>query len=171
MTPQILEFLGNFVPPTGSVIEIGSLHVNGSARGAITHKHWLGTDMRPGAGVDMAVPAAQLPTYFGPIFDTVVCCETLEHCENWREVFLILVGLATPGSGVVVITTPSPGFPRHDYPGDYWRFTLDDLLYLAGSCSVIASGKWKDGAGYPGAGVIFRNTGRVEPHIVVTAVL
>ncbi|MHB8392889.1 MAG: class I SAM-dependent methyltransferase, partial [Acidobacteriaceae bacterium] len=128
MTPQILSFLEHVAISADNVIEIGAMNVNGTARSVIQHKHWLGTDMRAGRDVDWVVAADKLPTYLGAVFDAVVCCETLEHCEDWRPVFRALVALAKPLTGVVVITVPSPGFPRHDYPGDYWRFTQADLV-------------------------------------------
>jgi hypothetical protein len=34
-----------------------------------------------------------------------------------------------PG-GLLLITTRSPGFPQHDHPSDYWRFTREDALEI-----------------------------------------
>jgi len=36
------------------------------------------------------------------------------------------VSVITPG-GYLLLTTRSPGFPYHGFPGDYWRFTRDDM--------------------------------------------
>jgi len=55
-------------------------------------------------------------------FDT----ETLEHTENWRTVIDEMKCVLRPG-GLLVLTCRGPGFPRHEYPQDFWRFTLDDF--------------------------------------------
>jgi 2-polyprenyl-3-methyl-5-hydroxy-6-metoxy-1,4-benzoquinol methylase len=73
--------------------------------------------------VDVVVDivAAQLGT-----FDLVLCAGTLEHMQDWRGAICSMRRHLAPG-GLLLLTTVSPGFPLHDYPSDYWRFTLTDM--------------------------------------------
>lgn len=112
------------------VLEAGSYNVNGSIREVVTpfRPHvYLGIDPRPGPGVDVAMDMADAVVLFREgAFDAVLCCETLEHVEAWRSLVLALKVLVAEG-GIVFLTTRGPGFPYHEYPGDYWRFSCDDI--------------------------------------------
>lgn len=124
MTPQLLTWLSELPPFHGSVVEIGAYNVNGSARDHLGHSHWLGTDMRPGPYVDWVIPGERLGRLLGPVFQGVVCMETLEHCEDWAGV-LQSAWECLSYTGVLVLSTPGHDFPKHDYPHDYWRFSLE----------------------------------------------
>lgn len=113
----------------GDVLEIGSFDVNGSIRPAFADTarfhSYIGLDMRDGPGVDIKAKGDSLPFEDGR-FDVIVTCEMLEHDDRFwttlRECWRVL----RPG-GHIVITTRGILFPRHDYPSDYWRFTIDGL--------------------------------------------
>lgn len=150
MTPTVMAFLAK-AGPQGSVLEIGSYNVNGTARDAIRHASWLGVDMREGPGVDLVADASALPLEYGA-YDCVVIAECLEHCEDWRAVLsegwrCLRIG------GTLAVTTPAPGFPRHDYPSDYWRFTAGDWWNIFRAHSVHEIDQWKV-EGIPGSGII-----------------
>jgi hypothetical protein len=53
----------------------------------------------------------------------------MEHVENWQAAILAMKRLVKVG-GYVLLTTRSPGFPLHEYPGDFWRFTKDDMQLI-----------------------------------------
>lgn len=118
------------------VIEAGAYDVNGSVRPhveALGPHEYIGTDMRPGPGVDIVIDAANLP---GPVghADVVISTEMLEHAADWRSAVRGLVD-ATAEGGVLVLTTRSAGFPVHGYPDDYWRFSVEamgEILRAAG---------------------------------------
>lgn len=116
--------------PSTRVLEVGAYNVNGSVREVIEPqgpREYIGTDMRLGPGVDVVCPAEDLANIVTPgTFQLVVCCEVLEHAERWREVVHVLKSMTAPG-GVLILTTRSPGFPLHEYPGDFWRFTPADM--------------------------------------------
>lgn len=111
------------------VLEVGSLDVNGSPRWIIEllePESYIGVDMRLGPKVDLICNACNLVAIFGAeSFDVVVSTEMLEHAEDWRKAVSNMKRVLTPG-GLLLITTRSPGFPLHDYPGDHWRFTAQD---------------------------------------------
>jgi SAM-dependent methyltransferase len=108
------------------VLEIGSLDVNGSPRNHILPlgpKKYVGIDTAPGKGVDLVLDGSTAREYFGEsAFDIVLCCEVLEHAENWKAV-VSTAKRVLRHEGVLVFTTRSPGFQYHPYPVDLWRFT------------------------------------------------
>ena len=115
------------------VLEVGSLDVNGSPRWLIellAPTSYVGVDIRPGPKVDRICDASELVATFGAeSFDVVVSTEMLEHAEDWRAAVSNMKRVLAPG-GLLLITTRSPGFPLHDYPGDHWRFTREDALEI-----------------------------------------
>lgn len=116
-----------------NVVEAGAYDVNGSVRPFIMSMPpavYIGTDMRPGPGVDRVVDAADLASTLGHGFaDLVVTTEMLEHVRDWRTAMDGLVSVLAE-NGVLVITTRGPGFPLHDYPEDHWRYTTEDMRMI-----------------------------------------
>jgi SAM-dependent methyltransferase len=131
MVPGILDFAkrmrqAHAIEP-GNVLEVGSYNVNGTIRDVFQAgaASYLGVDMAPGPGVDVVMNAHDIAYNFRPsAFDTILCCETLEHdLRPW-----ITVGhmrsLLKPG-GHLLVTTPTFGFPEHRYPIDCYRYGED----------------------------------------------
>lgn len=110
----------------GRVLEIGSQDVNGSPREHFKDAvEYIGIDMQKANGVDVVMNAAGALEKFGDnAFDTIVCCEMLEHDLNFPDTVRQMHRMLKP-SGTLVITTPTFGFPLHRYPRDYWRFGED----------------------------------------------
>ncbi|TXH59108.1 MAG: methyltransferase domain-containing protein [Desulfurellales bacterium] len=123
------------------VIELGSLDVNGTIRDQVAvlkPTEYVGVDLRGGAEVDVVcdVCSGFLRDYYGQ-FDFVISTETLEHVQSWPLFVHEMKRLATPG-GHLLLTCRGPGFELHEYPGDYWRFTPDDLQQAFDDCEVVA---------------------------------
>jgi SAM-dependent methyltransferase len=121
----------------GRVLELGSRDVNGSIRPAFTDvarfPEYVGLDIEPGSGVDIQGVSHHLPFHAG-YFGVVVTCEMLEHDPAFWITFAECQRVLRVG-GWLLMTTRAFGFPRHDYPNDYWRFTTDGIeaaLRLAG---------------------------------------
>src|SRR3990167_4743713 len=112
------------------VLEVGSLDHNGGIRDAVMNwepAEYVGVDMMEGPGVDRVCRVEDLENVFGPeSFDVVVATELLEHVRGWKMAVHNLKAVLKVG-GLLVVTTPSPGFPYHGYPHDYWRFTREDF--------------------------------------------
>lgn len=112
-------------PTDARFLEIGSRDINGhpERRGIYT-----GLDRIGGPNVDIIGDGHALP-FDREVFDYVICAETLEHdTAPWltaNEIYRV-----TKHGGLVIVTVPGIGFPRHDYPSDYWRFTTDGLSLL-----------------------------------------
>jgi len=121
------------------LVEAGAHDYNGSVRGvyeAMGPASYTGTDMEPGPGVDLVCPAEKLPCVLGEAgADVVICTEMLEHAEDWRGAAAGLARVLAPG-GLLLLTTRSPGFPYHPHPGDFWRFTVDDMDGIAEACGL-----------------------------------
>ena len=136
MMPKIYEFVKG-LGLKGKTLDVGSMNINGCVRDLFPD--YIGLDMRPGQNVDIVAVASKMPFADGE-FDNVVCLEMLEHdaspFESIREMRRVLkVG------GSLVIAVPSYGFPRHDFPSDYWRFSTDGVgVLLAGMDDIKVSG-------------------------------
>lgn len=115
------------------ILEIGARDINGApARRTAFH---FGCDLIVGQGVDVQADGHALP-FAENYFDFVICAETLEHDQApWitaQEMFRV-----TKQGGLVIVTVPGIGFPRHDFPSDYWRFTEDGLALLFADFTIM----------------------------------
>ena len=136
-TPSCLAFIKDHLTESDirgrSVLEVGALDVNGSARAIVTAfgpTSYLGVDMQDGPGVDEVCSAEGLIARFGADrYDVVFSTEMLEHVFDWRSVLHNLKGVLKPG-GLLLVTTRSYGFGYHAYPYDFWRYQLDDMRVL-----------------------------------------
>jgi SAM-dependent methyltransferase len=121
------------------VVEAGAYNYNGSARDALSvhgPASYLGTDAQPGPGVDLVYPAEKLPDVLGEDFaDVLVSTEMLEHAEDWRGAVTGMVRTLAPG-GLLLLTTRGPGFPYHPHPGDFHRFTVEQMDGIAAACGL-----------------------------------
>ena len=131
MTPTILNFiertLMNRLRPTDKVFELGALDFNGSVRSVIQQKvsHYHGVDKQSGPGVDQTINADEdLANIGSGQFNCVICCETLEHTPNPWYITEQLKRVIADG-GLLLISTPTYGFPLHRYPIDCYRFGED----------------------------------------------
>ena len=110
----------------GKTLDVGSYNVNGCVREFFDD--YVGVDMREGPNVDIITTANNLP-FENETFDNVLCLEMLEHDARFWESIKEMYRVLKP-NGSFVITTRSNGFPNHDYPYDYFRFSKDSLISL-----------------------------------------
>lgn len=96
--------------PFYKVIEIGSRDINGGVRDLFSHAVYIGVDVAPGPGVDRVADGATWEP-MGDV-DCVVCCETLEHAANAREIVRNCVKMLDKG-GTLIITAAGPGRDPH----------------------------------------------------------
>jgi SAM-dependent methyltransferase len=112
------------------ILEVGSRNVNGSLRDFITQfspNSYFGIDMEQGQGVDYVLSIHNLTRKFGQEkVDLLICTEVMEHVQDWQEAILEMKLFVKIG-GSILLTTRSKGFKRHEYPADYWRYSLDDM--------------------------------------------
>lgn len=153
MTPSIIDFVKSktsHIESFGNVLEVGSYNVNGSVRDVIKPRSnsYLGVDIVEGPGVDRVVADLEELLNEEGRFDTIACCETLEHTLNPIRMVEQTRMLLKPG-GLLLITTPTFHFPLHRYPIDCYRFGEDAyrLVFFKGM-EVLSLEHVKDNYGY-----------------------
>ena len=142
MHESVMKFVDEcceIIRPEGSrVVEIGSRNINGSPRSVLAkyQPDYTGIDMEAGPDVDVIHDCTQLvlpningkSEYFWDFVELVICCEVLEHVEKWDWMVAGLKRMLNLPGSWLILTTRSPGFPRHEFPNDFWRFKQSDLL-------------------------------------------
>lgn len=111
----VSQSLNNWTRPSAgglSVLEFGSLDINGSVRSILEplSSEYIGVDMQAGPGVDVVGDAE---TYRPDGHqDIVVCCEAFEHTPRWREIIINSFEILRPG-GLFVATMAGEGRSPH----------------------------------------------------------
>lgn len=123
----------NFIKKTGRVLEIGSKDINGSARDIFPDaKEYIGIDSERGFSVDKILNAHDILKVWKPsTFDIVICSEMLEH-DDAPWVTIDAMKKVVKKGGVLIVTTPTFGFPIHRHPKDYFRYGQDafeDIIF------------------------------------------
>jgi SAM-dependent methyltransferase len=92
-----------------SVLEVGSLNINGTVRDFFNATEYLGIDVAPGAGVDLVMQGQDI-TFAKNSYDIAVSAECFEHNPYWKETFKNMVKVAKKA---VIFTCASDGRPEH----------------------------------------------------------
>lgn len=109
MHPEAYDFVRHALGEI-SVLEVGSLNVNGTVRDLLPHVNWIGIDRIAGAGVDIVADGATFDTPYR--FDLIICCEVFEHAENWRTIVSNISRLLN-STGRFIGTAAGPGREAH----------------------------------------------------------
>jgi hypothetical protein len=125
------------------IVEFGSMQVEAGQpndlRPLFTGREFVGTDLRPGPGVDRVEDLRALSFGDGEV-GTALCLDTLEHCADPLAAARELRRVVSPSHGTVLISSVML-MPIHAYPSDYWRFTPEGLrLLLDGFQDVDVAG-------------------------------
>ena len=115
---------------SGHVLDIGSFDANGRPEWSIRDlfTDYIGLDMRVGPNVDTVCSSHHLP-YPDSFFDAVLCLEMLEHDSNFYRTISEAYRVLKPG-GHLLLTARANGYPPHNHPSDYWRFTKEGFGVL-----------------------------------------
>lgn len=93
-----------------SVVEIGSLNINGTVRDFFTDPtQYAGLDLIEGKDVDVVMPGKD---YQAQGIDTVISTECFEHDRDWKKTFENMTRMVR-GGGMVIFTCASDG--RHEH--------------------------------------------------------
>lgn len=114
MHQQALDFVAAHAIglPAASVLEIGSLDINGSVRPIFSATpRYHGLDLVAGPGVDEVADAAEWCPPDEP-FDVVVSAEVLEHAPRWVDV-LETAWAALAAGGTLLMTCATDPRPPH----------------------------------------------------------
>lgn len=99
-----------------SILEIGSRDINGGIRDLFPGWHFTGIDSSPGPGVDIVADGGTW-TGDGHVFDIVICAETFEHAQNWKDIIKNVYFLLKYG-GKFAGTAAGIGRPPHKCSGE-----------------------------------------------------
>lgn len=108
------------------VVEFGSRDVNGTVRDLFVTDRYHGIDIEPGPGVDEVANAVIWSPAINETPDCVVCCEVLEHTEDWRLIVYAAYDALDPGGLFVVTCATDPRAPHSASDGGALR---DDEHY------------------------------------------
>lgn len=116
MHPEAFAFVQKNIPARpGFVLEIGSRNINGSVRQLFAAAvSYVGLDLVDGDGVDVVADASTWQT--SRTFNTIVCCEVLEHTDVWREI-IAKCGELLDAGGSLILTCAGPGRKPHGAHG------------------------------------------------------
>ena len=111
-----------------SVIEVGSMDVNGSVREYLLDNEYIGVDLEKGPNVDHVLNGEDLEK-IGKKFNIAISCECFEHAKNWVKVFDAMYKVLND-DGVLIFTCASRGRlehgttrtnPENTFLGNYYK--------------------------------------------------
>jgi SAM-dependent methyltransferase len=95
----------------GSVIDIGSLDINGGPHRLISPSRYVGVDLGEGPNVDLVERGEELG-FASAEFDVSMSSECFEHNPHWRATLHNMVRMTKPG-GLIVFTCATTGRAEH----------------------------------------------------------
>ncbi len=129
-TRALIEIVSRHIDLPQPIVEFGSHQVTPGSisdlRPVFAGKQYIGTDIRPGPGVDRVEDLESLAFDDGSV-GTAVLLDTLEHVQDPPRAMAEVYRVLKPG-GVAVATSVMDLF-IHNEP-DYWRFTPGAFKYL-----------------------------------------
>ena len=143
-----MEFFGmvvNAFPShfEGSVVDFGSLAINGGPHDLFASRRYIGVDVAPGPNVDVVWDGS--PTPLEPeTFDVAMSSECFEHNSSWPSTLSDMLRLVRPG-GVIVISCAGIGRPEHGTPRSDGGFSAPllaggtDVYYRNLSAEILES--------------------------------
>lgn len=134
MHPPVREWVTYYLPAEyESVLEIGSLDINGGVRDLLRDKaQYTGVDEQEGPGVDVVM---NFLDYIPPEpVDVVLCLEVLEHTADWPKIVFHAAECLKP-KGMFLMTCATTGRPAHSargtgpiQPDEYYRNVTEQAL-------------------------------------------
>ena len=125
-----------------SVLEIGSLDINGSVRSLFAGRvHYHGIDVVEGPGVNEVADAAEW--HAGRSYEVVVSTEVLEHAPRWDRIVTHAWDAVAPGGRLLLTCATDPRAPHSAIDGldvrpaeHYRNLPPADVAHLARSWST-----------------------------------
>lgn len=113
-----------------SVLDVGSLDVNGSYKRFFENSNWsyTGLDLCSGENVDIVADSVYKYPVADESYDVVISGQTIEHVENVYLWFAELVRCLKKG-GLLCVIGPYK-WPEHLFPIDCWRVLPGGMSYL-----------------------------------------
>jgi hypothetical protein len=126
MSKNIERYLSH-LPYGATVLDVGSMDVNGSYRGLFEpYFNYVGADIAPGKSVNIVMPSEYSTGLPGRSVDVVVSGQCLEHV---RDPFALTEEMFRVAKDTVMITAPWK-WVIHRHPLDCWRILPDGMRAL-----------------------------------------
>lgn len=123
------EFIEKYDINNCSVLDVGSMNVNGTVKGLFTDVgcKYTGLDIEAGDNVDVVMALGDKFPFKDNSFDVIVSTSCLEHDPAF---WLTVAEMMRVSSGYIYLNAPSAQ-KYHAYPIDCWRFLADSMAALA----------------------------------------
>ncbi len=134
------KFLSLYGKGTESVLDVGSLDLNGSLKHHVpVGCSYVGVDMSAGPNVDIVLEDPHVFPFPDRRFGLVISTSCFEHDSAFWLTFKEMARVCRD-DGFIYISAPTNG-PVHRHPLDCWRFYPDAGLVLAkwGSVTLVDS--------------------------------
>lgn len=119
-----------------SVLDIGSMDINGNNKYLFNMCNYLGVDIGPGKNVDYIGYGHKL-TFENGEFDTIITTEVAEHDKYWPQTMTNAIRMLD-GGGALIFTCATTGRPEHGtkrtdefsspYTTDYYKNVTEEML-------------------------------------------
>ena len=141
-----------------SVLDIGSLDINGNNRYLFEQCNYTGIDIGDGPNVDVVCSGHLFKS--DDLFDVVVSTECFEHDEHWQQTLKNVINNLLKDGGLFLFSCAAPGRPEHGtkrtspkdspFTNDYYRNLSEADIRSVLNCDEIFSNyKFKTRIDFP----------------------
>jgi SAM-dependent methyltransferase len=141
-----------------SVLDIGSLDINGNNRYLFEQCNYTGIDIGEGNNVDVVCSGHLFKS--DDLFDVVISTECFEHDEYWQQTLKNVINNLLKDGGLFLFSCAAPGRPEHGtkrtspkdspFTNDYYRNLSEADIRSVLNCNEIFSNyKFKTRIDFP----------------------
>jgi SAM-dependent methyltransferase len=141
-----------------SVLDIGSLDINGNNRYLFEQCNYTGIDIGEGKNVDVVCSGHLFKS--DDLFDVVISTECFEHDEHWQQTLKNVINNLLKDGGLFLFSCAAPGRPEHGtkrtspkdspFTNDYYRNLSESDIRSVLDCDAIFSNyKFKTRIDFP----------------------
>jgi SAM-dependent methyltransferase len=130
-----------------SVLDIGSLDINGNNRYLFEQCNYTGIDIGEGKNVDVVCSGHLFKS--DDLFDVVISTECFEHDEHWQQTLKNVINNLLKDGGLFLFSCAAPGRPEHGtkrtspkdspFTNDYYRNLSEADIRSVLDCDAIFS--------------------------------
>ena len=132
---------------TGSVLDVGSMDINGNNRYLFDNFDYTGIDIGQGKNVDFVVSGNLFRSE--KKFDVIISTECFEHDEYWQQTLKNVINNLLKEGGLFLFSCAAPGRPEHGtkktspndspFTTDYYRNLSEEDIRSVLDCDKIFS--------------------------------
>jgi len=141
-----------------SVLDIGSLDINGNNRYLFEQCNYTGIDIGEGKNVDVVCSGHLFKS--DDLFDVVISTECFEHDEHWELTLKNVINNLLKDGGLFLFSCAAPGRPEHGtkrtspkdspFTNDYYRNLSEaDIRSVLDCDEVFSNYKFKTRIDFP----------------------